>query len=40
VDIKVRWPMGQTESFHAVAADQLVTIREGKGIVPGRGFHP
>ena len=38
VDIEVRWPMGQTESFKSVAANQLVTIREGKGIVPGRPF--
>jgi hypothetical protein len=30
--------MGQTESFKSVAANQLVTIREGKGIVPGRPF--
>jgi enediyne biosynthesis protein E4 len=37
-DIEVRWPLGLTESFHAVAANQLITIREGHGIVKGRPF--
>jgi hypothetical protein len=38
VDIEVRWPDGKTETHTAVAANQLVTIREGQGIVKGRPF--
>ena len=37
-DIEVRWPLGLTENFRAVAANQLITIREGQGIVKGRPF--
>jgi hypothetical protein len=37
-DIEVHWPMGTTESFPGVASGQLVTIREGQGIVKGRPF--
>jgi enediyne biosynthesis protein E4 len=32
-DIDIYWPNGALEHFKAVAADQLVTIAEGKGIV-------
>ena len=32
-DLEVRWPSGARESILKVAADQLVTIREGEGIV-------
>jgi hypothetical protein len=32
-DLTVRWTNGSTESFPKVAADQLVTIREGAGII-------
>jgi hypothetical protein len=38
VDIEVHWPTGASESFAKIAADQLVTIREGQGIVKGRPF--
>ena len=38
VDIDVRWPTGASESFRGVAADQLVTILEGHGIVKSRPF--
>jgi enediyne biosynthesis protein E4 len=38
VDIEVYWPTGASEKFTKVAADQLVTIREGSGIVKGRPF--
>jgi hypothetical protein len=38
VDIEVVWPSGKTEKFPGQSADRLVTIQEGKGIVPGRGF--
>ena len=40
VDLQVRWPNGGSESFAGIAADQLVTIREGQGLVKGRGFAP
>lgn len=36
-DIEVRWPLGITEHYK-VDADQLITIREGSGIVKGRPF--
>jgi hypothetical protein len=32
-DLTVRWTNGGTETFQKVAANQLVTIREGSGIV-------
>jgi hypothetical protein len=38
-DLEIYWPIGTAERFRGVAADQLVTIREGHGIVPGRPFH-
>jgi hypothetical protein len=37
-DIEVRWPSGLQESFKAVAADQLLVIREGVGVLPGVGW--
>lgn len=37
-DLEVRWPTGATERFPAQACDRLITIVEGKGIVPGRLF--
>lgn len=37
-DIEVRWPSGLVEKYPALAANRLVTIREGQGIVPGRPF--
>lgn len=33
VDIEVFWPTGVSEKFSGISANQLVTIREGKGIV-------
>ena len=36
--VEVYWPTGTTETFADLAADQLVTIREGQGIVKGRPF--
>jgi hypothetical protein len=38
-DIEVHWPLGLVENFRAVAANQLITLREGQGIVKGRPFH-
>jgi hypothetical protein len=37
-DIEVFWPSGTVEKYPAQAANRLVTILEGKGIVPGRPF--
>lgn len=38
VDIEVVWPSGNTEKFPSQGVGRLVTIREGKGIVPGHPF--
>jgi hypothetical protein len=32
-EIEIRWPTGTSESFQNIAADQMVIIREGSGIV-------
>jgi hypothetical protein len=37
-DIEVLWPTGVTEKFPSQKADRLLTILEGRGIVPGRPF--
>jgi len=37
-DIEVIWPSRVEEQFSNIAADQLVTIQEGKGIVPTKGW--
>ncbi|KAA6456617.1 CRTAC1 family protein [Acidobacteria bacterium AB60] len=37
-EVEVTWPSGKAEKFPAQKADQLLTIVEGKGIVPGRPF--
>ncbi len=37
-DIEVYWPSGAVEKYPAQPANRLVTILEGKGIVPGRPF--
>jgi len=36
--VEVHWPAGTTESYADLPADQLVTIREGQGVVKGRSF--
>jgi hypothetical protein len=38
VDIEILWPTGVSEKLLKVTADQLVSIREGKGMVKGRPF--
>jgi hypothetical protein len=38
VDIEIHWPTGASETHSGIAADQLVTLREGEGIVKGRPF--
>ena len=37
-DFDIYWPSGAKESYPGLAADQLHTIKEGKGIVPSRPF--
>jgi hypothetical protein len=37
-DLEVRWPNGARESFTNVAANRLITIQEGKGIVSSRSL--
>jgi len=37
-DLDIRWPNGATEKIPGVAADQLVVIREGSGIVRTQKF--
>jgi enediyne biosynthesis protein E4 len=36
-DIEIRWPSGAKENYKAVA-DQLITVKEGAGIVPNAGW--
>ena len=36
--VDVFWPNGLHETYKSIAANQLVTIREGVGIVPNRGW--
>jgi hypothetical protein len=38
VDLAIRWPSGATEEVRGVAADQLVVVREGGGIVSRQKF--
>jgi hypothetical protein len=38
VDLDVYWPNGLHESFKQIAANQLVTLKEGVGVVPNRGW--
>jgi hypothetical protein len=37
-DIEIFWPNGLHEQYKKVVANQLVTIREGEGIVPSKGW--
>ena len=37
-ELSVRWIDGKTENYRGVAAGQIVTIQEGKGIVGQRQF--
>jgi len=38
VDIEVFWPSGLHENHKELAADQLVTLREGVGRIPSKGW--
>jgi hypothetical protein len=37
-EVEIRWLSGLQERLKAVAADQLITVKEGKGIVPSVGW--
>jgi hypothetical protein len=37
-DIEIRWPSGLVEHVRGAAANQLLTLREGQGVVQGRPF--
>jgi enediyne biosynthesis protein E4 len=37
-DISIRWPSGLRQELKGVAANQLIVIKEGAGIVPGKGW--
>jgi len=36
--VEIVWPNGQRERYEQIAANQLVTIREGVGLVPNKGW--
>ena len=36
--VEIQWPSGQVDKLSGVAADQTVTVQEGKGIVGNRGY--
>ena len=38
VDIDVHWPSGLTESLKHLEINRLITLREGVGVVPNRGW--
>jgi hypothetical protein len=37
-DLTIRWTNGKTETISGVAADQLITVREGAGIIRRQNF--
>ena len=37
-DVDVVWPNGRRDTFKGLAANQLVTIKEGTGVVPNNGW--
>jgi hypothetical protein len=40
VNLDIRWPNGAIERISNVAANHLVTIREGAGVVKAEAFEP
>jgi hypothetical protein len=34
--VEIRWPSGQTDRIDKVAADQIITVKEGQGLVSAR----
>jgi len=37
-DIEIHWPNGGLQKLAAIPADQLVTIQEGTGVIPSKGW--
>jgi enediyne biosynthesis protein E4 len=37
-DLTIHWPNGAIEKYASIKCDQLITIREGQGIVPNMGW--
>jgi enediyne biosynthesis protein E4 len=37
-DIEIYWPNGRHETHKGITANRLVTIREGVGVIPSRGW--
>jgi hypothetical protein len=37
-DLEIRWPSGAKEKISSIAADRMVTVREGEGIVKAETF--
>jgi len=37
-DVEIYWPSGLREQYKKVAANQLVTLREGVGVVKNKGW--
>jgi len=40
VELEIYWPNGLHERLAKIAANQLVTIKEGAGVIPNRGWKP
>jgi enediyne biosynthesis protein E4 len=38
VEVEVYWPNGSHERFSKISANQLITIKEGGGLVANRGW--
>jgi enediyne biosynthesis protein E4 len=37
-NLKIHWPSGAKEDYRSLPCDQLVTVREGTGVIPGKGW--
>jgi enediyne biosynthesis protein E4 len=37
-DLEIHWPNGLLEKLKNIPADQLITVQEGAGIVPSKGW--
>ena len=37
-DIEIRWPNGLQEKLKGIAADQLIVVKEGAGVIPATGW--
>jgi hypothetical protein len=39
-DVAIRWPDGKTEKFSGIAANQWITLQQGKGLLRARKLNP